>query len=118
MATRFVIVDPADGTVDAPIAITVQAQDNAGNIDATYQSDVTLNATGSATGEGLVDIVNGAGSLNISDTVAETVNLSLSDTQSTELDISSVQSVVFSVGNVNQLSLNNPGDMSAGTRVG
>jgi hypothetical protein len=117
-ATRFVIINPADGTVDSPIVVTVQVQDNSGNIDTTYQSDVTLDASGSATGEGLVDIINGVGSLNISDTLSETVNLSLTDSQGTGLDVSSTQDVLFSVGSVKQFSLDDPGDMAAGTRIG
>ncbi|MDD5569137.1 MAG: hypothetical protein PHG23_01865, partial [Candidatus Pacebacteria bacterium] len=118
VATRFVIINPTDDTVDNPIAVTVQAQDNSGNIDTNCQSDVTLNLGGSATGGGLVDIVNGVGTINISDTLAETISLSLSDSQGTGLDVSSVQDVVFSVGSVRQFSLNNPGDMAAGTRIG
>ncbi len=118
VATRFVIINPIDGTVDNPITVTVQAQDNSGNVDTTYQSDVTLNTSGSATGGGLVNIVNGTGSLNISDTLAETVNLSLTDSQSTGLNVDSAQNVVFSVGSVYGFSLDNPGDMSAGNRIG
>jgi hypothetical protein len=51
--------------------------------------------TGSATGGGSVDIVSGVGSIAINDTVAETVTLTLSDTQGTGLNVSSTQDVVF-----------------------
>src|SRR5439155_20940342 len=60
--------------------------------------DVTLNTSGSATGGGLVDIVNGVGTNNISDQVAQTVNLSLSDSQTTGFNVSSVQDVIFAHG--------------------
>ncbi|MGA2417678.1 MAG: dockerin type I domain-containing protein [Candidatus Staskawiczbacteria bacterium] len=116
--SKFVIINPTDGTVDAPITVTVQAQRTDNSIDTSYQQDVTLVASGSATGAGLVDIINGVGTKNISDTVAETVNLSLSDTQGTGLNVSSTQDVVFSAGVVKQFSLNNPGDMYAKTRLG
>lgn len=117
VATRLVILNPADGTVDNPIAVTIQAQDNSGNIDATFQSDVTLETSGSASGGGIVDIVNGVGTTNISNTLAETITLSLLDSQETGLDVSSTQNVVFDVGEVAQFSLNNPGDISAGSRI-
>jgi hypothetical protein len=116
-ATRFVILNPTDGTVDAPITVTVQAQDDSGNIDTTYQSDVTILAGGSASGGGLVDISNGVGTINISDTVAQTVNLSLSDTQLTNLNVASTQNVVFAPGVVRQFIINDPGDLVAGGRA-
>src|SRR2546426_6209068 len=40
---------------------------------------------------GLVDIVNGVGTKSISDQLAQTVNLSLSDSQGTLFNVSSVQ---------------------------
>ncbi len=118
VATRFVIQMPVNGTVDASIPITVQAEDASGNVDSTYQTDVTLNANGSATGGGLVDIVDGVGTIALSDTVAQTVQLSLTDSQGTGLDTSSTRSVTFAPGAVAQFSLDNPGDVTAGTRIG
>src|SRR5205823_11329955 len=100
-ATRFVILNPVDGTVDAPITVTVQLQDQFGNVVSSGPDsgkDVTLNTTGSATGGGLVNIVNGVGTKSISDQVPETVNLSLSDSQITGFDVSSVQDVIFGTG--------------------
>jgi len=116
-ATRFVIVDPTDGTVDAPIVVTVQATDDLGNIATDYQNDVTLVASGSATGEGLVNIINGVGTKALSNTVVETVELSLSDTSSTGLNVASTQNVVFASGPPSQFTLNDPGNISAGNRA-
>src|SRR5438067_13560285 len=79
-ATKFVILNPADGTVDAPITVTVQLQDQFGNVVSSgldSDKDVTLNTSGSATGGGLVNIVNGVGTKSLRDQVPETVNLSL-----------------------------------------
>jgi hypothetical protein len=118
VATRFVIAQPVNGTVDAPISITVQAEDLDGNVDTTYQNNVTLNASGSATGYGLIDIVNGVGTIAISDMVAQTVNLSLTDSEGTGLVTSSTRSVVFAPGVVTQFALDNPGDVAAGARIG
>ena len=117
VATRFRIVNPTDGTVDASIAVTIRVEDGSSNLDTSYQSDVTLVVSGSATGGGLVDIVNGVGTMNISDTVAETVALSLQDTESTGLDVSSVQDVVFGVGAVQRFAISDPGDAAAGVRL-
>src|SRR5438046_8169223 len=100
-ATKFVILNPADGRVDAPMTVTVQLQDQFGNVVTSgpdKDKDVTLNTTGSATGGGLVDIVNGVGTKSINDQVAQTVNLSLSDSQGTAFNVSSVQDVVFAHG--------------------
>ena len=92
------ILDPTDGTVGAAITVTVQAQDDSGNVNTSYQTNVTLVTNGSATGAGVVDITNGVGTLDISDAVAETVNLSLTDSETTGLDVSSTQDVVFGPG--------------------
>ena len=94
-AVKFVILNPDDSAVGAPVTVTVEAQKNNNQVDTSYQNDVTLIAGGSATGGGLVDIVNGVGSLQINDLVAETVTLSLSDTKGTGLTITSTQNVVF-----------------------
>ncbi|MBU1628393.1 hypothetical protein KKB18_13575 [bacterium] len=97
---KFVIIDPSDGTVGDNISITIQAQNSDNNVVTNYQNDVTLELSGSATGGGLVNIINGIGTILISDTVAETVTLSLSDTEGTDLDVSSTQDIVFSPGDL------------------
>src|SRR5207249_1261703 len=111
--TELGILNPADGTVDAPITVTVQLQDQFGNVVSSgldKDKDVTLNTTGSATGGGLVDIVNGVGTKSISDQVAQTVNLSLSDSQGTTFNVSSVQDVVFAHGAATKLQILLPGE--------
>src|SRR5207249_215606 len=111
--TELGILNPADGTVDAPITVTVQLQDQFGNVVSSgldKDKDVTLNTTGSATGGGLVDIVNGVGTKSIGDQVAQTVNLSLSDSQGTTFNVSSVQDVVFAHGAATKFVILNPAD--------
>jgi len=95
-ATKFIIIDPTDSTVGTAVTVTVQAQRADDSINTSYQSDVTLITSGSATGWGIVDIANGVGTIQINDAVAETVTLSLSDTQGTGLNVDSSQQVVFS----------------------
>ncbi len=116
VATKFVILPTATGTVDSPITVTIEAQDNSGNIDTSATSSVTLVVGGSATGGGLVTMVNGIGTASVSDHKAETVTLSLSDTQGTGLNVSSVQNAIFNPGAVYQFTLDNPGAMAAGVR--
>lgn len=77
------------------MTVTVQAQRADDSINTSYQNDVTLVTSGSATGWGLVDVINGVGTIQINDAVAETVTLSLSDTQGTGLNINSSQQVIF-----------------------
>lgn len=95
VAVKFVILKPTDGTVGTPVTVTIEAQKSNNQVDTAYQNDVTLVTSGSATGGGLVDIVNGVGTRGINDSVAETVILSLSDTEATGLDVSSTREVVF-----------------------
>ncbi|MFZ2205174.1 MAG: dockerin type I domain-containing protein, partial [Minisyncoccia bacterium] len=97
VATKFIIIDPSDVQVGGSTTVTVKAVDDLGNVDSTFQGDINLVTSGSATGSGLVDIINGVGTLNISDSVVETVNLSLSDiTPPTTLIFTSTQNVIFS----------------------
>ncbi|MFA6476083.1 MAG: dockerin type I domain-containing protein, partial [Candidatus Paceibacterota bacterium] len=115
VATRFVILDTPSAIAGDTTAITIQAQDGVGNLDTTYSGSVVLHTSGSATPGGLVSIVGGVGSINIIDTKAETVNLSLSD--GSGLDVSSVNSVSFLPGPTNQfLMAGNPSSL-AGERV-
>ncbi|MFA6407513.1 MAG: dockerin type I domain-containing protein [Candidatus Paceibacterota bacterium] len=122
VATRITIVQPTNDVVGSTIPVTVRAEDNAGNLDTTFNnsSDITLRTSGSATPQNgvVLTIVNGVGSVNITDTVAETVTLSMTATASSTLDVSSTKTVTFTVGPTAQFTLNNPGDMTAGTRLG
>src|SRR5438034_710141 len=104
------------------MSVTVQLQDQFDNVVTSgldKDKDVTLNTTGSATGGGLVDIVNGVGTKTISDQLAETVNLSLTDTQGTTFDVGSVQDVIFAHGAATKLQILLPGETAApGTLAG
>lgn len=95
-AVKFIILQPSNSTVGTPVTVTIEARKQNNQVDTSYQNDVTLVTSGSATGGGLVDIVNGVGTLAINDLAAETVTLSLSDTQSTGLDVSSTIQITFS----------------------
>ena len=116
-AAQFVIVDPTDGTVDAAITVTVEAQDQYGNVVTTYTDDVTLAAGGDATGGGVVDIAAGVGTLDISDETPETVALSLTDSASTGLTVSSTQDVVFAAGAATEFVILDPTDGTTGTPI-
>jgi len=95
-ATKFVILGGLPNTpILTPVAVTIQAQDAANNVVANFEADVTLVLSGSATGGGLVDIVNGVGTLMIQNAVDEAVTLSLSDSQATGLNVTSTQSITF-----------------------
>ena len=116
VAVKFVILPATNITVDSGTN-TVQAQKPDNSVDTNYQQDVTLNTTGSATGVGLVNIINGVGTLNVSDTVAETITLSLTDSQYTGLDVTSTQPVIFNGGTTAQFVLSHPSPLSAGSRA-
>jgi hypothetical protein len=78
------------------VVVTIRAEDNNGNVDTTFNGTVTLVASGSATGGGIVTITSGVGTKTITDTTAETVLLTLLDTGSTGLITTSAQDVIFS----------------------
>ena len=103
VADTFVIIDPTDGTVDALINVTVKAQKGT-IIDEDYAGAVTLNADGSASGDGIINLTNGTTIVAITDTIAETVNLTLTDHANTRFDVTSSQYVVFGVGAAAKLS--------------
>ena len=94
-AVKFIILETEDSTVGTPTTITIEAQKTDSLVDTNYQQDVTLVASGSVTGDGLVDIVDGVGIIDINDLVEEMVYLSLSDTESTGLDVDSTEEVEF-----------------------
>ena len=103
-ATKYVVIDPTDGTVAAPVTVTVQLQDQFGIVVTTgadKDKDVTLATNGSATGGGVVNIANGVGTRDISDTVAETVTLSLNTPVLVGADVTSTQNLVFAAGAAN-----------------
>lgn len=79
--------------------MTVRALDQFGNV-ASEGRDVTLLASGSASvaNSGLVSILFGTGTIVVSNEVAETVELSLSDTEGTGLVVTSTQDVTFTPG--------------------
>lgn len=109
-ATKVVILDPLDSQALTPVQVTVQVQDANGVVDQSFDGTVTLRGNGSRNGtaslkipanqfgsQTTVDIVNGEGVVQITDTDDETVTLSLQGTASTAgLDVTSTQQVVFS----------------------
>lgn len=78
-ATHFHIVQPQEANVGESVTVTVQARKTDQTVDTSYQDDVDLDTTGSASGGGTVTITNGTGTINISNSVSEIVTLSLSN---------------------------------------
>jgi hypothetical protein len=118
VATRFVILDPTSTIVGDTAVITIQAQDGAGSLDTSYNGSVTLRTTGNATPGGVVSLSGGVGTINIIDTTAESVSLSLEDTGSTGLDVSSSKSINFLPGPTSQFIMTGSASAVAGERVG
>ena len=95
LATRIVIVDPADSPIGTSTDVTIRAETSGGNLVSSINAGVTLNVSGDATGGGLVNLVNGEAVVAIEDFTPETVTLSLEDTEFTGLDVSSAADVIF-----------------------
>ncbi len=122
-AVKFIFANvPVSATAGDTVTFNVYAADSFNTVDTSFNQDVTVTKTGSAsgapTGGGLVTIINGVGTSTVSDTLAETVSLALQDTQSTGLNVSSTASVAFNAGPVTKFALNHPGNMNTGARLG
>jgi hypothetical protein len=113
-ANRFVLLDPADAVAGASTAVTIQALDFYGNVDTSFHDDVTLIASGSAAGDGLIAITNGMGTASITNIVAENVTLSLLGIGALAIDVSSTQVVSFLPGPAERIVLSAPSDSAVG----
>lgn len=98
--SEYRIAAVADGTVDAPVTVTLTAHDQFGNAVADENVGVTLVQTGTVSGaiSNLVAFSAGTGAFNISRTVPETIVLTLSDSQSTGANVSATDTFVISNG--------------------
>ncbi|MEK7690429.1 MAG: hypothetical protein AAB425_05350, partial [Bdellovibrionota bacterium] len=67
--TKFVLTGPTGSVAGTAVSVTVQAMDAFNNVISNYNTDVSITLTGSASGAGLVDLVNGVGTKSINDTV-------------------------------------------------
>ena len=118
-AIKFVFANVTSSAVVGNNAMfNILAVNSSGTIDASFEQGVTLAVSGSGGGGGLVTIVNGVGTTTVNDNIAQTVALSLQDSQSTSLDISATAHVTFTPGPVTQFVLNHPGNMNEGARLG
>lgn len=96
-ANEFVITDLLDNYVGLGIPVPVKAINQFGLVDTNYYGHVHLQSTGDAVlaNGGLVNLINGIGQLTISNQTAETVTLSLIDTNATGFKIVSTQELTF-----------------------
>lgn len=81
-----------------PILVEILAQDEHCNVDERFNGAVTLRATGSCQGGGVVQLSKGRGSTEVSNTVAEVVELSLSDPLNSGLDVSRTHRLEIEAG--------------------
>ena len=116
-AVEFVLLDPTDTEVNFPATINVEARNQFGNVDVTFNDDVTLNTSGSATGAGLINVTMGVGSIIINNLVAELVSLTLTDSQGTGLDVTSTQDILFTPGPAVDIFFADPPDQTVGNNV-
>jgi hypothetical protein len=87
-AVKFIFENiPASTTVSVPATFNIYAVDSLNTLYPSFNGAVTVTTSGSATGGGLVAIVNGVGTTTVTDTAAETVALGLRDTENTGLGV-------------------------------
>lgn len=94
----YVILQPGPASIGTPFTLQVEARDENGDLMTDLEADVTVRTTGNArlANNGLVDIQAGRGTINILNTTAETVTLTLEDTEGVGLDVSSTVDLTFS----------------------
>ncbi|MGB7957381.1 MAG: YDG domain-containing protein [Minisyncoccia bacterium] len=118
-AIKFVFGNvSSSAVVGNNVMFNIFAEIASNTVDTAFEQGVTLAVSGAGAGGGLVTIVNGVGTTTVSDHVAQTVTLSLQDSQSTSLNVSDTANVTFTPGTVAQFALNHPGDMNEGSRLG
>lgn len=116
-ASRYVILDPLNTNAGLSATITIQAQDIFGNLVPGYSGSVTLTTDGDATGAGIVNLSGGIGTISISDSTAETVNLALSNPGGGITDITSTENIIFAPGGATTIVITNPTDVIVGNTV-
>lgn len=106
--TKFSLKAPtSDVTVDDKATITVQLQDEDGNVVTSNDSDqVTVNADSGTLSSQPVQVENGVANATLSKQTPGTVQLSLEDTQDTEFDVSSTAEVTFTHGAADKTEVN------------
>ncbi|MBN2683504.1 MAG: hypothetical protein JXR58_13500 [Bacteroidales bacterium] len=116
-ALTFTIINPADSYVGHPREVQIKVLDSLGNTITNYNENVSLITSGSATGAGLVDIVNGIGRIEINNNIAEIVTLSLSDTENTGINLGPNQDIEFHAIVASKLVILDPLDAEQGSTV-
>lgn len=95
-AVRFIFANtPSSTPVGNGVMATVYAVDSLNDIYPLFTGVVTVTVSGSATGGGLISIVNGIGTTTITDTDAEAVTLGLRDTGNTGLGAGANMQIIF-----------------------
>ena len=95
---RIQTPSPTTATVGSSSFFSVQAFDASNNLASTASFTVTLAFSGSAVGLTTVTLTSGTGSSFLTDTVAETVTVSIVSSTLSGLDLTSTQQVVFNPG--------------------
>jgi hypothetical protein len=95
-AVKFIFANvPASISTGGTATLNIEAVNSSDAIDTSFNQGVTVTLTGSASGGGLINIVDGIATTTITDAVAENVALGLEDTQSTGLGVTDVASIAF-----------------------
>ena len=100
-AVKFIFANtPLSATAGSAATTSVYAVDSLNNVDASFEGGVTVSVSGSATGGGLINLVNGVGVITVNDSTAETVTLGLRDTQNNGLGATATTQIVFNAAPV------------------
>ena len=121
--TALTIVAPASVRLDQALVVILQGVDAYGNPSVSFNGQAQLQLMGSSTASlspasGVVNFTQGQATVSVSDTVPETVTLSLLDFNSTGLVMSSTAVVQFFAGSLSQLVIVSAPSQQAGSGLG
>lgn len=99
VATRYQIVAPTEHGIvslqNFPLSVKIKAVGPAGLVDKGYNKSAQLNASGGASGAGVITFVNGEATKYITSSRSQLVNLSLVNIAPEQLDVTDTAQLMF-----------------------
>lgn len=113
-AQKIKLSGPAESIAGQPCVFHLEAVDKYGNCDSSFMGSITLSASGSAQGGGVVRFKSGRAQLTISNKVAERYEIKMVDSEKSGLDTSARHTCVVKAGPAAKFVLASPQEVVAG----
>lgn len=116
-AEKVTIKGPAEGVAGETCAFHLEAVDKFGNRDSAFSGSVSVVLSGSAQGAGTVKFKDGQAKFDLTNKVAESVVVKLSDAEKTGLDVNASATIAIHAAKATRLVLVAPEEAVAGQPV-